>query len=37
MVSANPFMDFFQNILSYFFVDVLQVEHGKASLVQGVI
>ena len=37
MVSANPFMDLFQNIFDFFFVDALQVGHGEASLVQGVI
>ena len=37
MISANPFMDLFQNILGFLFVDALQVGHGKASLVQGVI
>ena len=37
MVFANPFMDLFQDILGFFFVDALQVGHGEASLVQGVI
>ena len=30
-------MDFFQDILGFLFVNALQVGHGKASLLQGVI
>jgi len=37
MVSTNPFMNLFQNILGFLFIYALQVGHGKASLVQGVI
>ena len=37
MVSVNPFMDLFQDILGFFFINVLQVGHGEAFLVQGVI
>ena len=37
MVSANPFMNLFQNILSFLFIDAFQVGHGEASLVQGII
>ena len=37
MVFANPFMDLFQNILGFLFIDALQVGHREASLVQGVI
>ena len=37
MVLANAFMDFFQNVFGFLFVDALQVGHGKTSLVQGVV
>ena len=37
MVAANPFMDLFQDILGFLFVDAFQVRHGEASLIQGVI
>lgn len=37
MVSANPFMDLFQNIFDLFFVDALQVGHGEVFLIQGVV
>ena len=37
MVSGNPFMDLFQSIHGFLFVDALQVGHRKASLVKGVI
>ena len=37
MVTVNSFMDYFQNVFSLLLVDALQVEHGEASLVQGII
>ena len=37
MVSTNPFMDFFKNVFGFAFVNTLQVWHGEASFVQGVI
>ena len=37
MVSTNPFMDLFENILGFLFVYTLQVRHGKTSFVQCVI
>ena len=37
MVSANPFINLFQNILDFLFIYTLQVGHRKASFVQGVI
>ena len=37
MVSGNPFMDLFQSIHGFLFVNAFQVGHGEAYLVQGVI
>ena len=37
MVPTNSFVDFFQDVLGFVFVDTLQVRYGEASLVQGVI
>ena len=37
MVSANSFMDLFQNVFGLLLIDTLQVRHGEASLVQGVV
>ena len=37
MISTNPFMDFFKNVFDFVFVNTLQVWHGKASFVQGVL
>ena len=37
MISANPFVNLFQNVLGFLFIYALQVGHGKASLVQGFI
>ena len=37
VVSANSFMDLFQNVFSLLLVDALQVRHGEVSFVQGVV
>ena len=37
MVAANFFMDLLQNIFGFLLINALQVRHGEASFVQGVI